>query len=123
MKRIYTDRDFDMDLNYLSNTFDPTVGVQRVYWSKNFKIGLPFSNGSDYHNPQVDALLEQAAIEPNPQRRIAEFDAFQEIVAREIPLIDIVTLKNVTVYNRRVHDAITTADGIDGNLANIWVSS
>jgi peptide/nickel transport system substrate-binding protein len=123
VNRIYTDRDYDMELNFLSNTFDPTVGVQRIYWSKNFKKGLPFSNGSDYHNPQVDALLEQAAVEPNPAKRVQEFDAFQEIVAREIPLIDLVTLKQVTIYNKRVHDAITTADGIDGNLANVWVSS
>jgi peptide/nickel transport system substrate-binding protein len=123
VERIYTQRDFDIELNYLSNVFDPTVGVQRIYWSKNFKKGLPFSNGSDYHNPRVDALLEQAAVEPDPVKRVQEFDEFQEIVSREIPLIDLVTLKLVTIYNKRVHDAITTADGIDGNLANIWVSS
>jgi len=31
---------------YLGNQFDPTLGVQRIYWSKNFKLGLPFSNAS-----------------------------------------------------------------------------
>ena len=53
-----TDRDFDFNFGGMSNTFDPTVGVQRLYWSKNFKRGLPFSNGSGYSNPEVDQLLE-----------------------------------------------------------------
>jgi peptide/nickel transport system substrate-binding protein len=123
VQRIYTDRNFDMELNLLNNGFDPTIGVQRIYWSKNFKKGLPFSNGSDYRNSQVDTLLEQASVEPDPKKRVLEFDEFQEIVAREIPVIDLITLKQVTIYNRRVHDAITTADGIDGNFANVWVSS
>ena len=43
-KRIYTDREFDFTYNGHSNLFDPTVGVQRIYWSKNFKKGVPFSN-------------------------------------------------------------------------------
>ena len=48
VKAVYTDRAFDMTLESLVNAFDPTVGVQRVYWSKNFRIGLPFSNASHY---------------------------------------------------------------------------
>ncbi|WZB62854.1 hypothetical protein WJ970_05985 [Achromobacter xylosoxidans] len=56
--RVYTDRAFDITLENLTNTFDPTIGVQRVFWSRNFKIGLPFSNASHYQNPEVDRLLE-----------------------------------------------------------------
>ena len=51
-KRIYTDREFDFTYNGHSNLFDPTVGVQRIYWSKNFKKGVPFSNGSQLQQPQ-----------------------------------------------------------------------
>ena len=40
--RVYTDREFDMTYNGHSNLFDP-FGVQRIYWSKNFKKGVPFS--------------------------------------------------------------------------------
>jgi hypothetical protein len=45
VKTVYTDHSFDLGVN-AQNTFDPTLGVQRVYWSKNFKPGLNFSNGS-----------------------------------------------------------------------------
>ncbi len=56
IRRVYTDRDFDFTYNMMSNLFDPTVGVQRLYWSKNFKKGVPFSNGSGYSNPEVDSF-------------------------------------------------------------------
>jgi peptide/nickel transport system substrate-binding protein len=54
VKKAYTDRAFDITLEALANAFDPTVGVQRVFWSKNFKVGLPFSNAAHYSNPEVD---------------------------------------------------------------------
>ena len=44
VKKVYTDRDFDIALEGMSNLFDPTVGIQRLYWSKNFKVGVPFSS-------------------------------------------------------------------------------
>ena len=72
VKRVYTDREFDFTYNGHSNLFDPTVGVQRIYWSKNFKKGVPFSNGSHYDNPKVDALLEGAAVENDPVKRKAD---------------------------------------------------
>ncbi len=52
VKTVYTDRAFDLTSENLANAFDPTVGVQRVYWSKNFKVGLPFSNAAHYANPE-----------------------------------------------------------------------
>src|SRR5207249_3084221 len=66
---VYKYRAFDLTIESLSNTFDPTLGVQRAYWSKNFKLGLPFSNAAHYSNPDVARLLEPAAIEPDETRR------------------------------------------------------
>ena len=50
VKQVYTDRQFDLTIESLTNVFDPTVGVQRGYWSKNFKPGLPFSNSARYES-------------------------------------------------------------------------
>ena len=104
VKRIYTDRDFDFTYNGHSNLFDPTVGVQRIYWSKNFKKGVPFSNGSHYENPKVDALLEGAAVENDPAKRKEMFFEFQKIVAEEIPDIPLYSPLYLTIKNKRVHD-------------------
>jgi peptide/nickel transport system substrate-binding protein len=121
IKRVYTDRDYDFDSNGLSNTFDPTVGVQRVYWSKNFRKGVPFSNGSHYDNPAVDKLLEDAAVESDPKKRVEEFKEFQKIVNAEIPLINLITIKSVTIFDKRVKNHTVTADGLSGNLADVYL--
>ena len=121
VKRIYTDRAFDLDANFLGNTFDPTVGVQRLCWSHNFKAGVPFSNATHYQSPEVDRLLETAAVENDPRKRVDHFRQFQQIVGRDLPIVDLVTLKQVTIYNKRVHNHTLTADGLSGNLADVFV--
>ncbi len=123
VKRVYTDRDFDFEINGLSNIVDPTVGVQRAYWSKNIIKGVPFSNGSGYSNPEVDRLLEAAAIEPSHEKRVQLFNAFQQIVAREVPLINLVTKLAATVYNERVSDHTVTGDGLEGNFSDVRVAA
>jgi peptide/nickel transport system substrate-binding protein len=121
VNRVYTDREFDFTYNGHSNLFDPTVGVQRIYWSKNFKKGVPFSNGSNYNNPKVDALLEGAAVEIDPVKRKSMFSEFQKIVGEELPDISLFSPLYITIKNKRVHDESLTADGVEANLAHVWL--
>jgi len=122
-KRIYTDREFDFTYNGHSNLFDPTVGVQRIYWSKNFKKGVPFSNASNYNNPKVDALLEGAAVENDPVKRKAMFMEFQKIYAEEVPDISLYTPLYLTIKNKRVHEDSPTADGVESNMSRVWIDA
>jgi peptide/nickel transport system substrate-binding protein len=121
VKRLYTDRDFDFAVNGASDLFDPTVGVQRLYWSKSFVKGVPFSNATHYANPEVDRLLEQAAVESDPKTRVELFKKFQEIIANDIPDLNLVSPTYLTLHNVRIHDLVTTADGAEGNLAHVYV--
>ena len=103
----------------MSNLFDPTVGVQRLYWSKNFRPGVPFSNGAHYSNPKVDALLEAAAVEMDPKTRYQQFLDFQNIVVDDVPDIGIVTQPDLTLFDRKVAGHTVGAEGVAGNLANV----
>jgi peptide/nickel transport system substrate-binding protein len=105
----------------MNNMFDPTVGVQRVFWSKNFRKGVPFSNGSHYQNLEVDRLLEAAAVEPDPDKRFRYFQDFQRIVAMELPDLTILAPDQITICNKRVVDHTISADGICGNLAKVHI--
>ncbi|AGT07328.1 ABC transporter substrate-binding protein [Paracoccus aminophilus] len=118
-KRVYTDRDFDFLYNGMSNLFDPTVGVQRLYWSKNFKPGVPFSNGSHYHNPEVDQLLEASAVENDHQKRRQQWRRIQEILFEDIPSIYTVTSPEHTVFNRKIAGHTPDAAGLFGNGSDI----
>ena len=118
-KRVYADRDFDFTYNGMSNLFDPTVGVQRLYWSKNFKLGVPFSNGAHYANPEVDRLFEAASVETDPVRRREQFTQVQRILVDDLPDIGVLAIADLTIHDRRVAGHTVGADGVAGNLASI----
>jgi len=123
LKAVYTDRNWDLVVESLSNTFDPTLGVQRAYWSKNFKIGLPFSNASHYANPDVDALLEAAAVEPDEGKRRDLWYKFQHIIHSDAVSVDLVAAGAQIVAAKKVRDFAPGAEGINNSFKTIWFDS
>jgi peptide/nickel transport system substrate-binding protein len=121
IRRIYTDREFDFATNRANNMFDPSAGVQRLFWSKNFRRGVPFSNGSNYANREVDGLLESAAVEPDPAKRFEYFARFQNIVVQDLPDLTLLAPGQITIYDRKVFDHTISADGVCGNLADTYI--
>jgi peptide/nickel transport system substrate-binding protein len=121
VKKTYTDRAFDITLEALANGFDPTVGVQRVFWSKNFKIGLPFSNAAHYSNPEVDRLLETASVETNETKRRQLFIQFQQIVHDDIPSIEFGANPSITIVSKKIGDYAPTGEGLKGNFSSLYI--
>lgn len=121
LKTVYTDRAFDLVIESLSNTFDPTLGIQRAYWSKNFKIGLPFSNASHYANPEADALLEAAAIEPDEAKRRDLWFKFQHLIHDDVASVDLVAAGAQIIANKRVRTFVTGAQGINWSFGDTWI--
>jgi len=119
--KAYTERAFDITLESLANIFDPTVGVQRVFWSKNFKVGLPFSNAAHYANPQVDRLLEAAAVEIDEQKRRQQFLDFQAIVHEDIPTIEFGADPLITIVSNKVKDYAFTGEGLRSSFADLYL--
>lgn len=112
VKAVYTDRAFDMTVESLTNVFDPTVGVQRGYWSKNFRVGLPFSNSARYESPEADRLLEAAAVEIDTAKRKALFNDFQRLVHNDIPAVNLISPYEVIIANRRLRNYAVGAEGL-----------
>jgi peptide/nickel transport system substrate-binding protein len=119
VKGVYTDRAFDLTVESLTNVFDPTVGVQRGYWSKNFRVGLPFSNSAHYENPEVDRLLESAAVEIDPAKRKELFSQFQRIVHADAPSVDLISPLEVIIANRKIRNYARGAEGLGDNFADV----
>ena len=117
--RTYTDRAFDLVLEMLSNMFDPTVGVQRVFWSKSFKVGVPFANPAHYANPEVDRLLEAAAVEPDEARRHQEFRDFQRLVHADVVSVEFGANPQITLAAKKVKNHIPMAEGIRGSFSEL----
>lgn len=121
IKKVYSDRDFDLGIDALASTFDPTVGVQRVFWSKAFKVGVPFTNPGHYANPEVDRLLETAAVEPDEAKRRDLFLKFQEVVHADVPVIDFIDPPRLVVTRKGVEGFNQGAHGLSGNFAGTHV--
>ena len=121
LKTVYTDRAFDLVVESLSNTFDPSLGIQRAYWSKNFKIGLPFSNASHYANAKADALLEAAATEPDEKKRWEVWSKFQHLIHDEVASVDLVAAGAQIVANKRVKNYVTGSQGLNWSFGDLWI--
>jgi len=120
INKAYTVRDFDITLESLSNTFDPTSGIQRAFWSKNFRIGLPFSNASHYDNPVVDQLLEDAAVEPDPGKRRELWFKFQNVIYDDVAAIHLIAPDGVTLFNKKVRNHTQGVAGINASYADVY---
>ena len=121
-KRVYGDYDFDTTNFAAFNLTDPTLGVQRFYWSKNIIPGVAFSNGSGYSNPDVDALLESAQVEIDPVKRKADYARFQQIVMEDLPNIPIGDINWFTLQSRKVDGFVTGPYGVHDNFGALTLS-
>lgn len=118
--RIYGRYDFDTNLSPASTAPDPAIGLQRFYWSRNIQPGVAYSNATHYANPAVDALLEQAQVDNDPQHRRDLYDQVQKQVLVDLPRIPIVSSEDALLASNTVQNLTdSTGGGFIGNLSNV----
>jgi len=101
----------DATINVVYNWGDPVIGVHRTYITSNIKAGVPYSNTSQYSNPEVDALLEKAGYEMDAEKRKALYAEFQKIVVDDCPLAYVYVSPYHLIYNNRVGNPVNTPWG------------
>lgn len=120
-RRVYTENDFDLGMMWYIGMTDPTIGVQRNYWSKNIKPGVPFGNVAAYSNAEVDALWEKAQTEGDETKRNGYFHELQRKIVDDSPLFWIMEMDLVAVQNDRVQNLITNPFGVRSGLYDTWI--
>ena len=121
LRRVYTDYDFDLTSTWFISLTDPAMGVQRIYWSKNIRPGVSFSNASGYTNPKADQLWEKAAAEVDDTKRAGLYKQVQKIVVDEIPVIWLQEIPDVVAGNTKVHNLFTSPQGLRAGLYDTWI--
>lgn len=106
--------DYDLNIDPVFNWGDPVIGVARTYMSTNIRKGVVWANMSGYKNPKVDELLNQAAIEDEPEKRTALYHEFQKIVNEELPVAWLFTYPSNTIHSKQL---LNTPEGIWGAFA------
>ncbi|MGH9515145.1 MAG: ABC transporter substrate-binding protein [Terriglobales bacterium] len=61
------------------------------------------ANRQYYSNPRVDALIAKASTEPDQSARKQDYAEIQQILAEDLPYINLWYFDNVMVYSKRVH--------------------
>ena len=76
-------------------------------------------NRGHYRNAQVDALLDQARVESDREKRRALFGKIQKIIAEDLPYVSLWFMDNVSVHRKRISDVQLSPTGDYDFLGNI----
>lgn len=123
LKTIYGDYDYDLNVFLYAPIFDPSMGLQRFYWSKAAKPGSPFVIASGYSSPEMDKILESASTEMDPAKRKALFHDFQRLAMTDLPVLPLLDLDYTAIISKRVHGVMDMPEGIRGSFENVWLSA
>src|SRR5215472_16170446 len=86
-------------LRWIGGNEDPDIFEYAFHSSKFPPNG---ANRSHYSNPQVDALIDQARREVDPAKRKPLYTEVQQILAQDLPYVNLWYLDNVLVRSNRV---------------------
>jgi peptide/nickel transport system substrate-binding protein len=95
-------------LRWIGGNEDPDI-FDTAFHSRNFPPAG--RNRSFYSNPRVDSLIDQARRETDQDVRKKLYDEIQEILAKDVPSVNLWYLNNVLVHTRRVRDVTLNPSG------------
>jgi peptide/nickel transport system substrate-binding protein len=121
LRRVYTDYDYDINEPFLGQSIDPIIGLNKQYLTSQIRKGVTFVNNSFYANPELDALLLQGMRENDPAKRAQIYKQAQQILAEDSPLIWLVDVQFVSVFNRKLHDHTVGPLGTYQSFENAWL--
>lgn len=120
LKRVYADYDFSMNVNYFYQLPDPVLGVHRHYGTDQIRQGTHFVNSSRYSNPELDELLANGAKEPDAAKRSEMYAKIQEILANDMPVVNLHEMKFLTVFDSTLKDHDVSGFGAYGSFDQAW---
>ncbi|CAN5410048.1 ABC transporter substrate-binding protein [soil metagenome] len=121
LRKIFTNYDYDINIQGYSVLFDPEMGLTRLLWSKGVSKGVPYVNASGYNSPAMDKVIEGFQREVDPAKRVKLFHELQRIELADLPLLPIMDAPFFTLYNRKVHGLDFEPDGARSSLKDVWL--
>jgi peptide/nickel transport system substrate-binding protein len=95
-KAVYTDHDFDLAVGPPVFRGDPAISTTILVQSGT-PDGVPFSNQGGYANAELDKIIEQASETVDTAARTGLYRKFQQLVAADLPLINVAEWGFITV--------------------------
>jgi peptide/nickel transport system substrate-binding protein len=121
LSRVYTNYDYSMSSNWLFGMPDPVLGVHRQYHSDSIRPGTVFVNGTQWSMPEMDALMDAAKVETDPEVRAELYAEFQRVIVEQSPIVFMHELEFTTVYNTAVQNVPEGPLGVYDNFMDVWI--
>jgi peptide/nickel transport system substrate-binding protein len=123
LRRVYTEYDYDINEPFLSQGVDPVYGLNKQYLTSQIRKGVTFVNDSFYSNPEFDNILNEAMREPEHDKRAVLYKKAQQILAEDCPLIWLIDVQYVSVFNRKLRDHTTGPLGTQQAFERAWLET
>jgi peptide/nickel transport system substrate-binding protein len=107
-------------MRWIGGNEDPDI-FEYVFDSS--KVPPKGANRGFYKSARVDALIDQARREVDPRIRKEHYAEIQQILAEEVPAINLWYLDNVLVCNRRVKNVTLSISGDYNFLKTVEIES
>lgn len=111
LRRIYTDYDFFLTSDSLSNFGDPVIGVHRMYHTNSIKPGTVFVNCSRWSSPETDAIMDAATVELDETKRAELYKTLQKKLVDAAPVVWVMESENTTVHSSQFKELIISPLG------------
>ncbi|WP_331317375.1 ABC transporter substrate-binding protein [Methylobacterium mesophilicum] len=123
LRRVYTNYDYDLNEPFLSQGVDPVYGLNKQFLTSQIRKGVTFVNDTFYSNPEIDRMLGAGAREPDAEKRAALYKKVQQILAEDSPMIWLIDVQYVSVFNRRLKDHTTGPLGTQQAFERAWMDA
>lgn len=120
LRRVFTNYDFDMMATVSFTQADPVVGIHRLYHSRGIQKGTIFFNATQWSSPKTDKLMDQAMTEVDSEKRKTLYRDLQKELADASSIIWINELSWMTVYNKKLHNAVASPLGPFSSFETMW---
>jgi peptide/nickel transport system substrate-binding protein len=120
LRAVYTDHAFDLAIGSPVYRNDPAISTTILYQG-GLPAGVPFANQYGYANPAMDALIAQAAAEPDTAARTALYRRFQALANEDQPVIMVAEFTFLTVARRSVMNVSNNPRWATSHWADTWL--
>ena len=121
LRRVYTNYDYDLNEPFLSQGVDPVYGLNKQFLTSQIRKGVTFVNDMFYSNPEVDRMLGEGMREPDPVKRSEIYKTIQQILAEDSPMVWLIDVQYVSVFNTKLHDHTTGPLGTQQAFERAWM--
>jgi peptide/nickel transport system substrate-binding protein len=111
----YFKGNFDLSVTGTSSYVDPNDVIQG-----NFGTGES-QNGSQYSNPEVDALIAQGVAVTDQTERAAIYNQIQAILLQDLPWINLFIANQYEAYKSYVKGYIHNPTGTNRSIRDVWL--